>query len=155
LERVIAVVWIATIIGAAGTVICAWFAWTETRARWELHRARKELRRTVGAWKTASEGRSFREARFRRAGYVEIEEHGGRLHIISGRGGSADPPSWALAWMSDEDASRYLLEWGAHLRELIDEGELEQARRDRRRLAFAAISLAVALRVRRALRRTR
>jgi DNA-binding transcriptional MerR regulator len=62
-------------------------------------------------------------------------------------------PSWAMRLMASEDAERYTQEWGAHLYQLIEEGELRQARRDRRRLVLAAITLAVALRVRRALGR--
>jgi hypothetical protein len=66
-----------------------------------------------------------------------------------------DIPSWAFTLMATQDAQRYAREWGAHLHQLIEEGALRQARRDRRRLALAAITLAVALRVRRALGRAR
>ncbi len=64
-------------------------------------------------------------------------------------------PPWAFSLMTAKDAQRYAWEWGAHLHQLIEEGELRQARRDRRRLVLAAITLAVALRVRRALGRAR
>jgi hypothetical protein len=65
----------------------------------------------------------------------------------------ASIPSWALGLMAAKDAQRYTWEWGAHLRELIEDGEGRQARRDRRRLIVAAITIAIALRVRRALGR--
>lgn len=61
-----------------------------------------------------------------------------------------DIPSWAFSLMTVQDAQRYAREWRAHLHQLIEEGELEQMRRDRRRLALAAITLAVTLRMRRA-----
>jgi len=63
-------------------------------------------------------------------------------------------PIWPLALTSPDDATRYAAEWSAHLHERIQEGEIKQARRDRRRLIIAAVTLAVALRVRRALGRT-
>lgn len=66
-----------------------------------------------------------------------------------------DVPKWALGLLAAEDAHRYGWEWGAHLLQLVEEGELRQARRDRRRLAFSAIALAVALRVRNVLRKAR
>lgn len=64
-------------------------------------------------------------------------------------------PGWTLWLMRAEDAERYEREWGAHLAQLVEEGALEQARRDRRRLALAAVTLAVALRVRQVLSRVR
>jgi hypothetical protein len=66
-----------------------------------------------------------------------------------------DVPSWILGLMSADDAQRYSSEWGAHLLQLIEEGEVGQARRDRRRFVIATITLAVALRVRRAFGRAR
>lgn len=67
----------------------------------------------------------------------------------------ADIPTWALGLLAPEDAQRYAWEWGAHLHQLIEEGQTRQARIDRRRLALAAVTLAVALRVRRVLTRAR
>jgi hypothetical protein len=66
-----------------------------------------------------------------------------------------DVPSWALRLMGSDDAQRYTWEWGAHLHQLVEEGELRQARRDRRRLALGAITMAIALRVRQVLRKAR
>jgi hypothetical protein len=66
-----------------------------------------------------------------------------------------DVPMWALGLMTAEDACRYEREWGAHLHQQVAEGDIKQARRDRRRMAFAAIKLAIALRVRLAFGRTR
>lgn len=54
----------------------------------------------------------------------------------------------AMRYMEKDDAARYAVEWAAHLDQLVEEGELEQARRDRRRLALAAVLLAIRLRVR-------
>lgn len=67
----------------------------------------------------------------------------------------ADIPAWALGLMAAKDAQRYAWEWGAHLHQLIEEGQTRQARTDRRRLALTAVTLAVALRVRRVLTRAR
>lgn len=64
-------------------------------------------------------------------------------------------PSWAIGLMNADDAQRYAFEWGAHLYQLVNEGQIKQARRDRRGLAFTAISLAVALRLRRVFSRAR
>ena len=66
-----------------------------------------------------------------------------------------DIPTWMLGLMAGEDAQRYAQEWGAHLHQMINEGKIREARRDRRRLAIAAITLTVALRVRRVLSRAR
>jgi len=57
--------------------------------------------------------------------------------------------------MEPRDAQRYSCEWGAHLFELIADGEFRQARRDRRRMVSAAVAIAVAVRVRRAFGRAR
>lgn len=60
-------------------------------------------------------------------------------------------PSWAFLLLTPDDAQRYKWEWSDHLRQLIEDGEAKQARIDRRRLALAAIFLAIVLRARRAL----
>ncbi|HTA34199.1 MAG TPA: hypothetical protein VK721_12320 [Solirubrobacteraceae bacterium] len=145
------VVWIATIVGAAGSAACAWIG---IRPRWEMRRRRNDLRRSVWEWEMHTE-RRFREARIRYGGHVEIEERTGEVQVIRHREGAYAPPRWALAWMSSEDACRYQCEWSAHLHQLIEEGEGRQAWRDRRRLALAAISFAIVLRLRRALGRAR
>jgi hypothetical protein len=59
-------------------------------------------------------------------------------------------PTWPLRLFDPIDAQRYTREWGAHLYQLVEEGDIKRARIDRRRLAFAAVFLALALRVRRA-----
>jgi hypothetical protein len=69
--------------------------------------------------------------------------------------GKTNPPTWVLRLMTPKDAHRYKLEWGAHLHQLIEDGEIRQARHDRRRFVFAAVTIAVALRVRRVLGQTR
>jgi|HubBroStandDraft_3_1064219.scaffolds.fasta_scaffold12454_5 hypothetical protein len=60
-------------------------------------------------------------------------------------------PSWAFLLLTSDDAQRYKWEWGDHLRQLIEDDEIKQARIDRRRLARAAIFLAIVLRIRRTL----
>jgi hypothetical protein len=71
------------------------------------------------------------------------------------RRAKTDVPAWALGLMAPADAQRYAWEWGAHLHQLIKEGRIKQAQSDRRRLVLAAVTLAVAIRVRRALSRAR
>ncbi len=66
-----------------------------------------------------------------------------------------DLPGWVVIVLGSEDAERYRKEWGAHLWEMIEAGELKQARRDRRRLIRAVLWLAFAIRVHRALKRVR
>lgn len=64
----------------------------------------------------------------------------------------ADCPPRTVCLMATADAERYSAEWGAHLLQLVEEGEVKQARTDRRRLALAAVALALVLRLRRFLR---
>jgi len=64
-----------------------------------------------------------------------------------------DPPGLALRLFSRADAEHYAREWGAHLWELVADGEHRQARRDRRRMALGAPWLALQLRTRALLRR--
>jgi hypothetical protein len=64
-------------------------------------------------------------------------------------------PSWALSLFTPEDARRYDCEGSAHLHQLVDEGQVVQARIDRRRLALSAIVLAIALRIRQRTNRIR
>jgi hypothetical protein len=58
-------------------------------------------------------------------------------------------PAWMVKILGTEDAERYVSEWGAHLSQLVEEGELKQARKDRRQFVVAALLLAIVLRVRR------
>lgn len=64
-------------------------------------------------------------------------------------------PIWALRLFDPIDVQRYSREWSAHLYQLVEEGDLKRARIDRRRLMYAAIFLALALRVRRAFNQAR
>jgi hypothetical protein len=66
---------------------------------------------------------------------------------------AASIPSWATRLMPAADARRYTWEWGAHLYQLVEEGQLKQARRDRRMLALAGLLMAMALRARKVLSR--
>lgn len=63
-------------------------------------------------------------------------------------------PDWALLLLRTDDADRYRKEFGAHLCELIQAGEMRQARRDRRRMIAAVLWFAVALRARRLITQT-
>jgi hypothetical protein len=65
-----------------------------------------------------------------------------------------DLPGWASLILGAEDAERYRKEWGAHVWELIEEGQSKQARRDRRRLIRSIFWIAVVVRVTRALTRS-
>jgi hypothetical protein len=64
-------------------------------------------------------------------------------------------PTWALRLFNPLDAQRYSREWGAHLYQLVEEGDIKQARIDRRCLVCATVFLALALRVRRAFNQAR
>ncbi len=86
-------------------------------------------------------------------GEVRIIDPAGNEYVVQ-VAGKWDPPR-TLKLMPPTDAQRYAWEWSAHLLQLIEEGQIRQARRDRRRLALTAIALAVVLRVRRRLRRAR
>jgi predicted alpha/beta hydrolase family esterase len=59
-------------------------------------------------------------------------------------------PGWALDLLDQENAERYAFEWGAHLFQLVEEGHLEEARADRRRLTRLALVFAIVLLLRRA-----
>jgi len=61
---------------------------------------------------------------------------------------STDVPIWALALLGSEEAKRYAQEWAAHLDERVREGELREARIDRRRLTRSAIVMAMTTRLR-------
>ena len=56
---------------------------------------------------------------------------------------------WSLRLLGPE-GDRYRKEWGAHLAQLVAEGEVELARIHRRQFMRQAIMLAVTIRVRRA-----
>lgn len=71
------------------------------------------------------------------------------------RGVRTSVPTWALQLFDPIDVQRYSQEWNAHLYQLVEEGDLKQARIDRRRLVYAAVFLALALRVRRAFSQAR
>ena len=64
-------------------------------------------------------------------------------------------PTWALRLFDPIDVQRYSQEWSAHLHQLVEEGDIKQARIDRRRLVYAAVFLALALRLRRAFSQAR
>jgi hypothetical protein len=86
---------------------------------------------------------------------VRSRLRGVRRVVTSQRAPRTDLPGWAFLVLRHEDAERYRKEWGAHLWELIEAGELKQARRDRRRLIGVIFWLALAIRVHRVLTRAR
>jgi hypothetical protein len=74
---------------------------------------------------------------------------------IEARESYATVPSVVLLLFQPNDRDRYSREWTAHLCQLIAEGEIKRAKRDRRRLAGAAVLIAIGTRVRRAVGRVR
>jgi hypothetical protein len=136
-----------TAVTIAGTVVALLGLWLG----FETHRRVTLLQERL--LKAAQEGMN---AALRTKPGIEGEARPGRDKRLTRRGRLAGSvPSWALGLMADADARRYAWEWSAHLLQLIEEGEIRQARRDRRRLALAAVTLAIALRVRRVLGRAR
>jgi hypothetical protein len=134
-----------TIAGAVASLLCVLLALYEISHRLRLNKAARPLQDAVEALMRAqlaieqiTAPTVRRKKRLRRRDRV-----------------ARSVPSWALGLMAEDDAQRYMWEWGAHLLQLIEEGEARQARRDRRRFAVTAITLAVVLRVRRALGRAR
>jgi hypothetical protein len=74
----------------------------------------------AGLWsKIEAEGRSPRSRRETR---WEIQ----RRYAMSPK---ASVPSWAMRFFDPADARRYSCEWGAHLWQLVAEGEIKRARR--------------------------
>lgn len=67
----------------------------------------------------------------------------------------ADIPAWVLALLDPEEAQRCAGEWGAHLHQQIEDGEVREARVDRRRFVRHALVLAITRRARRATSRSR
>src|SRR4051794_23636886 len=63
-----------------------------------------------------------------RAGTISIMAIPHRARI------DTDVPSWVLALLSYQDAERYAKEWAAHLHQRVREGEIREARVDRRSL---------------------
>lgn len=60
---------------------------------------------------------------------------------------SVEVPIWILALLAPTDADRCAREWAAHLHERIADGELDEARADRRGFVRHAIGLAIRRRV--------
>jgi len=64
-------------------------------------------------------------------------------------------PAWVLALLSPGEADRCAQEWGAHLHERIQDGQIREARRDRRGFVWRALLLAISSRMQRAFSRSR
>jgi hypothetical protein len=94
---------------------------------------------------------SYRVAQFEKVVNVESRRRWRRRDRVV----RTSVPTWALRLFDPVDVQRYSREWGAHLYQLVEEGEIDRARIDRRRLVFAAVFLALALRVRRAFSQAR
>jgi hypothetical protein len=157
---------IATLVGTTASVFGVWLALRAKRRRFarELDR---EIRRSVWAYALACKqtGAShslsgFSQEEIRHSLRVDggpafspIQDASVEFlrESLNWRLESYRPsvPRWALSFLPPADAYRYNLEWGAHLRELIDDGHRQQARTDRRRLAMMALFLAISIRVRR------
>jgi hypothetical protein len=67
---------------------------------------------------------------------------------------SVSVSGWPMRLLGAE-RERYQREWGAHLLQLVEDGEIEQARAHRRQFRRQAVLLAIAIRTRRALGRAR
>jgi hypothetical protein len=159
------VVDIATIAGAIASVVCAWVGISSRRRQNRSDRQNHPLARLKAAeWERGHD--EAIESAILRDGYVELRDAAGVRHLLlvsvelreeqerrdrERRMKRARVPPWALDLMPPDDSRRYAMEWSAHLLQLIEENAIGQARRDRRRLTFAAVVLSVALRVRRAL----
>lgn len=52
-------------------------------------------------------------------------------------------PAWVLALLGPDEGPRYAEEWSAHLHDRIEDGEIHEARVDRRRLTRRALVLAL------------
>ncbi len=74
---------------------------------------------------------------------------------IEARESYATVPSVVLLLFQPNDRDRYSREWAAHLGQLVAEGEIERAKRDRLRLAGVAVFIAIGVRLRRAVGRVR
>lgn len=160
MKTIVAAVAVSTIVGAIASVLCAWASIRSMRRSKRVmvtpsHRHAFERRRDHYRRKLARRRFLLEEARYER----RLQQRRARDLLNSSLCNSSrarfDLLTCALTLMATRDIWRYAREWAAHLFQLIEEGELSQARRDRRRLALAAITLAVALRMRRALNRAR
>jgi hypothetical protein len=167
---------VATLVAAMAALLMLWIMWLDHHrgvsggSPPEDEEARLILRR-MAMWREIREGLEARAGEFTHEPSSLMRANAQIAHIreneqqmlfeVSQRrpafwnSRQTRVPHWALALMRRNDARRYGCEWSAHLHQLIEEGETRQARRDRRRLALAAITLAVALRIRQALGRTR
>jgi hypothetical protein len=81
--------------------------------------------------------------------------HSMELHREQQSSGDMTVPMWVLGLLRLEDARRYALEWGAHLHQLVEEGQAKRAHADRRWLALSAVTLALTLRLHRVRDRVR
>jgi hypothetical protein len=94
---------------------------------------------------------SYRTAQFEKVVTLRSRRGWGRRNRMV----RTSVPTWALRLFNPIDAQRYSREWGAHLYQLVEEGDIKQARIDRLCLMCAAVFLALALRVRRAFSQAR
>jgi hypothetical protein len=151
--RMTLVVSLATILGAAATIASVSFVWRDCRKQTyrvlRFGNNRFVLPANYVSSKTLEEVAEAAHVPVRSV----LNEYTGAKSVSFAQAMATDIPPWVLGLMPPNDAQRYTSEWTAHLDQLIAEGEIRQARRDRRRLALAAITLAIALRVRRALGR--
>ncbi len=162
---------VGTFVGAIANVLALWLALRARRRRLG-HMLDREIRNTVWeyAWTCHKNGTQhslscFSPAeiafsnRLLRAGdsvsdAIQDASFSFVKESLSWRLESYCPsvPLWTLRLLPPADARRYNLEWAAHLRELLDDGDHRRLRADRRKLGLLAICLAVVIRARHTVR---
>jgi hypothetical protein len=148
-------------LGSFGSVVGAWWGYLSWRSWAQSLASEDAARRILLKLKMSPE-------EFARLTVVELREmetalvfletrHGapcdGRLPIVVSNPPEERVPTLALILMRGEDRERYRNEWAAHLSQLVTEGQLREARRDRRRFVLAALVIVCSVRFRRVLRR--
>jgi len=141
-----------TVLGTIASLLGAWWGYMSWKNR-AIEHQEQAARRKLGKL-------NLPPAMFAQIKMPELLDLEKTLEFLEHRRAEAADsygtvPTLVLLIFQPKDRDRYRREWNAHLGQLITEGEIMQAKRDRRRLAFAAIPLAIAMRMRRAFRRAR
>lgn len=158
---------VGTLVGAIANVFAVWLALRARRRRF-ARLLDREIRSTVRryAWTCHRDGTqhslscfspaevAFSHELLRAGDGVSDAIRNASLDFVreslSWRLESYRPsvPLWTLRLLPPADARRYNLEWAAHLRELLEDGDHKRLRADRRRLGLLAMCLAVVIRAR-------
>ena len=142
---------VATLGGALASALRLWFALRARRfaraldreirdALWTYHFACLQQDRTHSLQHITAEELSLARQMMREEGEAPVKVIDASLEYfresIAWRHATyrPSPPFWALRLLPTKDAHRYSLEWSAHLRGLIDEGNVGRVKADRRRL---------------------